>query len=146
MKKPIVLVIDDDPTIRKAIAIALREERVEVREACNGREGLALVEELEPVVIILDLLMYGMTGIEFLETLRPRPCDPYAVIVLTGNYIDEDIKRCFDLGCYYFTRKPFTLVEICCLVNRCLDFKRMEATYLRHQEQLLELAAPIAAG
>ena len=142
MDRPIVLVIDDEASILKATQIAMQDQPLTVRMATNGEQGLVLVKELEPTVIVLDLLMPGMSGFEFLEALKPKPEAPYGVVILTGNYTDEDMQRCFDLGCYFFLRKPFGKVELCCLVNRCIDMKRLEASARQQREQLQELVAP----
>lgn len=141
MDQPIVLVIDDEPSILKATQIALQDQPVRVVVTSSGQEGLTLVAELRPAVIVLDLLMPGMNGFQFLEQLRPQPEDPYGVIILTGNYTDEDMQCCFDLGCYFFIRKPFGKVELSCLVNRCIAMKELEAAARSHRRQLEELLA-----
>lgn len=141
MGKASVLIIDDETSILKATQIAMKDQEIEVHLATNGQEGLAMVHRVEPVVIVLDLQMPAMNGFQFLETLQPKPEDPYGVVILTGNYSDEDMQRCFDLGCYFFLRKPFGKVEICCLVNRCIAMKRLEANERRYREQLEEQVA-----
>lgn len=144
MDTPVVLVIDDEASILKATQIALADQPVRVEVASNGRQGLRKVEELQPTVIVLDLLMPGFSGFQFLEELHPKEDAPYGVIILTGNYSDEDMQRCFDLGCYFFIRKPFGKVEISCMVNRCIAMKRLEADARSYRQQLEEMIARLA--
>lgn len=100
--------IDDEPTLLKAVEIALREQSVEVIGCCTGQEGLKMVDELRPQVILLDLFMPGMTGIQFLDKLQLKPSDPYAIAILSGSTDDENLERSFNRGGHYFLHKPFS--------------------------------------
>lgn len=72
-RKRKILLIDDDEDIRELIAFYLPEERFETKTAANGKEGLKMLEEFKPDLVILDLLMPVMDGIQFLDALRQDP-------------------------------------------------------------------------
>ena len=112
MPNPSVPVIDDEPAVRAAVAEDLRREPYELVFAENGKEGLAMVEDSTPIVIILDLGMPVMDGLEFLERIALQPTDPYSVIVLTGHGSAKDIKLCYEAGVSIFLKKPFNLFEV----------------------------------
>src|ERR1700751_5215585 len=89
-----ILIVDDHPVVRAGLASMLGTQKsVEVVGAAwNGQEAFALIERHWPEVILLDLRMPGMNGIETLQALRSIP-DPPRVIVLTNFETDEDVYR-----------------------------------------------------
>ncbi len=113
-----LLIIDDEAVVRNGLRITLANEGCEIIMAENGKEGLKLVHQHNPQIIILDLKMPVMGGIEFLEQLHPYINNPYSVIVLTGYGTDEDIERCYQLGVQNFLRKPVNLYELKGVVQR----------------------------
>ena len=81
-----VLLVDDDAAARAVLARTLAREGWEVREAENGRVALELIEEHEPTLVLLDLMMPEMDGFEFVEALRARPAwQGIPVVVLTAK-------------------------------------------------------------
>lgn len=89
-----VLVVDDDADARAMIVRTLEKERLNVIEADNGRTALAQVAEHRPALILLDLVMPVMDGIEFIEALRRRPEGRgVAVVVLTAKDLTADDRR-----------------------------------------------------
>ncbi len=104
-----ILVIDDEESIIETIREVLKGRCYEIISATNGKEGLAEYEKEQPILVILDLMMPVMNGVEFLENLKIRYHDICSVIVLTGHGDEEDIKKCFDLGIFSFIKKPFDI-------------------------------------
>jgi signal transduction histidine kinase/DNA-binding response OmpR family regulator/CHASE3 domain sensor protein len=86
------LVVDDSADARRLAATYLGEEGFEIREACDGREALAQLEDFSPDLIILDLLMPVMDGVEFLKTLRqdPRHLHRPVVVVTAKDLTPEE--------------------------------------------------------
>ena len=125
MADPNVLVIDDEPPVREAVAEDLKREGYNLLFAENGREGLALVERYVPTVIILDLRMPVMDGLEFLSRIKVKTSDPYSVIVLTGHGNAEDVKRCYEAGVSIFLKKPFNLYEVRGAVKNAMATKQL---------------------
>ena len=94
-----VLIIDDHPLLRRGVMqlLELENELEPVGEASDGREGLQLAQELDPDLILLDLNMEGMTGVETLRALRDQGSEA-CVVVLTVSDSDEDITNSLRAG------------------------------------------------
>jgi signal transduction histidine kinase/CheY-like chemotaxis protein len=93
--KPRILVIDDDAASRYLISNLLVDCDCELREATSGAEGLRMVEECKPAMVVLDLVMHGMNGFEVLETLRRDATTSRLPIVIhtSKSLQDEDYRR-----------------------------------------------------
>jgi two-component system, NarL family, response regulator len=104
-----ILIVDDHPVVRAGLASMLgTQERLEVVGAAwNGQEAFALIEQHRPQVVLLDIRMPGMNGIEILEALRSMP-DPPRVLVLTNFETDEDIYRAVRAGAHGYLLKSTT--------------------------------------
>ncbi len=104
-----VLIVEDEELIRKGIVLTVdwpALDCVVVGEAANGEEGLAAVEKYGPSLIVTDLKMPGMDGIEMLTRLRARGCTA-AVIILTAHDSFEYARSALRLGAVDFLLKPF---------------------------------------
>jgi DNA-binding NarL/FixJ family response regulator len=101
-----VAIIDDSVVIRQRL-VAMLDETPEIRVVCtaaDGREGLECIVEHKPDVVILDIRMPGMSGIEVLEALRQHERTP-TVVVLTNFPYPVYRKRCQELGAEFFFDK-----------------------------------------
>ncbi len=125
MTDPSVLIIDDESAVREVVVEGLKREGYDFLHAENGEEGLALAQQHLPTVIILDLRMPVMDGLEFLAKVSLKPSDPYSVIVLTGHGNENAVKECYDLGVINFLRKPFKLHEIRGAVRNAMALKQL---------------------
>ena len=112
MPKSSVLIIDDEPNVRKAVEEALKRGGYEFFQAGDGEEGLSIVHSFHPTVIMLDLRMPGMDGFNFLANLKLNSSDIKSVIVLSGHGDGDWRKECYDAGINIFLRKPFDIYEI----------------------------------
>ncbi len=131
-----ILVIDDEEIMRELISDTLEEEDYEIYWAGDGKEGMEMAKKHNPSLIILDLKMPVMNGIEMLESIDLSPASQFAVIVLTGHGYDEDIKRCFHLGVCAFLRKPFNVYEFKGLVRCTMLTKQYEELQRKSNEKL----------
>ncbi len=107
-----LLIIDDDMLVREVLKASLSTEGYEILTAGNGQEGLDTLKKQNPQVIILDLKMPEMGGIEFLNALKPEIGNSSSIIVLTGYDTDVEIEKCYDLGVQSFLRKPVNVCEL----------------------------------
>lgn len=115
-----VLVVDDDPSIRRMIVAALRREGYSFHEAPNGRDALAIMREHQPDVVLLDLMMPVLSG---WDVLRERNADPslrrIPVIVVSANR-DPAVATAVDAGICAFLPKPFDIGTLSALVRSCI--------------------------
>jgi len=108
-----ILIVDDHPVVRAGLASMLgtQESLHVVGAAWNGQEAFALIERHRPQVMLLDLRMPGMNGIETLQALRSLP-DPPRVLVLTHFETDEDVYRAVRAGAQGYLLKSTTQQEM----------------------------------
>jgi len=124
-----ILVIDDEESVIRSIyrGIMIEDEDYDLYSAYNGEDGLELYYQVNPLLVILDLNMPVMGGIEFLKNIRITSFDPCSVIIMTGQSDDAYIKTCFDLGASAFLRKPFNEYQFIGLVKNFIELKRIQA-------------------
>ncbi len=106
-----ILVVEDNPELRRLYALGLNRRGFEVKLAANGAEALTRVEHERPDLVLLDLIMPVMSGWELLEKINPVDgSDMIPVIVLTGHSIEEteDMHHAV-LGVLF---KPITIAEL----------------------------------
>jgi two-component system KDP operon response regulator KdpE len=118
MNSPSVLVVDDEPQIRKLLSITLQAQGYEVREAANGKEGLALVANHPPALVLLDLGLPDQNGHEVLKHLREWFSSP--IIILSVQTGEEDIVRALDEGANDYILKPFRTGELMARIRSAL--------------------------
>lgn len=118
-----VLVIDDSFVNRQYIKTILEERRIQVIEAGDGSEGLDILESTRPDLIILDLLMPIMGGIETLQKIRDKGYQ-YPILVITADIHDSTRQKCLDLGVLGFINKPTNEREVLRLIKMVFDKKQ----------------------
>ncbi len=107
---PLVLVADDEPRITNLVAIALSEQGFRVVTASSGEQALLLDEELRPDIVLVDLVMPDLDGIEVMRQLRERRRVP--VVLLSAKSSTTDKARGLDLGADDYLAKPFQPDEL----------------------------------
>jgi DNA-binding response OmpR family regulator len=107
-----VLVVDDEVTIGEIVARYLRRAGYRTRVALTGREALAAVADESPDLIVLDLMLPGMDGLEVMRRVREAHQDRIAVILLTARGEEGDRVLGLRLGADDYVRKPFSPVEL----------------------------------
>jgi DNA-binding response OmpR family regulator len=105
-----VLVVDDDPQLRAMLGYALVQEGLRVNEASTGEEALGLLERISPDVILMDVLMPGMGGVETCRRVRAQSAVP--IIMLTALGRDEDVVAGLEAGADDYCTKPLSLVQL----------------------------------
>ena len=105
-----VLVVDDDPAMRRTLSINLRARDYEVETAGDGRSALQVVEERMPDVVLLDLGLPDLDGVAVLTQLRSFTQVP--VIVVSARTESDDKVEALDLGADDFVTKPFDIEEL----------------------------------
>ncbi len=103
-----IVVVDDNPLIRDMIEDLLTEDGYEVTVAENGAEGLKAIEKVKPHLILLDIDMPEMSGVETLKRIRKTDAR-VGVVMITGNDTLEMMEECRSHGAYDYLTKPFDL-------------------------------------
>lgn len=117
-----VLVVEDNPAMVALLADALIDAGLIVISAENGKEGLVLVETEKPDLVILDLMMPVMSGLQVLRTLRSEPVTQYLpVVVLTGRNGPADALDGWMGGADRYLTKPCSMEEILAAVHDMLS-------------------------
>lgn len=123
-QQKIVLVVDDEKNIRFTVVHALKSDSIVVESASSGVDGLRKFQERNYDLLLIDLRMPGMTGLEMLREIRKMdPASPPAVI-LTAYGLPEQLLEAASLGAIDYIRKPFSIRTIRSLVDEI--FERME--------------------
>jgi len=113
-----VLVVDDDETIRRTLRINLRARGYDVEEVASGRDALSTFEDAPPDLVILDLGLPDVDGVEVLRRLRRTSQVP--VVVLSARHQSDDKVEALDEGADDYVTKPFGMDELMARVRSAL--------------------------
>ncbi len=120
-----ILVVDDDPTLQRTLRINLRARGHEVLVAGTGRQAVELFVSDEPELVILDLGLPDLDGVEVLRRLRQRSVVP--VVVLSARQEADDKVEALDEGADDYVSKPFSMDELMARVRAALRRMTTEA-------------------
>ena len=131
-----ILIVDDEPTIRETLSLVLKEEKYECDLAENGAEGLKRVKEKNFDLIITDLKMPEMGGLELMEkvkTISPKT----SVMIITAYASLESAIQALRLGAYDYIIKPLDFDDVILRIKRLMDHRELlnENEYLRKEVQ-----------
>jgi two-component system nitrogen regulation response regulator NtrX len=132
-----ILVIDDEAAIRDSLRMTLEYEGYECLGAATGQEGLAMVERESPDLVLLDVKMPGMDGLEVLDRLRAVN-DTLPVIVVSGHGTISTAVEATKKGAFDFIEKPFASERVLVSLRNALDQRR-----LRDENRSLRKAAEV---
>ena len=121
--RPKILLAEDEEHIAKLIVFKLNREGYDVSVAQNGREALELFEKDEYKLLILDVMMPLVDGMEVLKRVRAtaRPSAHVPILMLTAKGRQSDAAQAADLGATQFLRKPFDPAELASIVGALVN-------------------------
>jgi len=123
--RPGVLIVDDDAAHRRLTSRMLASAGFELHCAANGDEALGLLTTLQPSLMLLDLAMPGMGGLDLMRRLRDSPrTAAMPVIIMTGNAATEIVRTSLDLGAVDFLVKPFDRTTLLAKLHRALGSEK----------------------
>ncbi len=132
--KPRILVIDDEAAIRDSLRMILEYEHYEFVGASSGSEGIALVKRDPPNVVLLDIKMPGMNGLDTLTEIR-KVDESLPVAMISGHGTITDAMQATRLGAFDFVEKPFTSERVLVTIAKGLELRE-----LRQENRELKLA------
>ena len=145
-----ILVVDDEEGIRESLGSILRDERYSVETAASGEEALQMIGGREFQVVLLDVWLPGMDGMETLKRIQDLPRPP-SVIMISGHGNIETAVRATKLGAFDFVEKPLSLEKVNVLVRNAVQQRRLqeENQTLRnervHRYQVIGESVPMKA-
>ena len=110
MRDDTSLIIEDEPQIRRVVANALRTELLRVLEASTGRTGIDLAAAEQPGLIVLDLGLPDIAGLEVCKEIRKWSSAP--IVVLSARHSDREKALLLDAGADDYITKPFSTLEL----------------------------------
>ncbi len=139
-----ILVVDDEPTIGEVVSRYLQRAGYRTRRATDGHAAMAAVEQLAPDLIVLDLMLPGIDGLEVMRRVRDRARHPTAIILLTARGEESDRVVGLRLGADDYVVKPFSPAELVARVDavlRRLDTSPGIEAPMRFGELVIDTAA-----
>lgn len=119
-----ILVVDDEPDLRELVSYNLQKNGYLVLEADNGKLGLNMVLEQRPSLVLLDILLPGLSGLDVCREIRRRPeLDAMPIIMLTAMGEDSDVVLGLELGANDYIPKPFSLKVLLARIRTALRHK-----------------------
>jgi len=116
-----ILVVDDDPSIRKFVQVNLEARGYGVLIAVDGEEGVRMSEKTKPELIILDIVMPGIDGFAVCRKIRESSGVP--IIMLSAREGENDKENCVTCGANDYLTKPFVLKELLVQIQSLLGMK-----------------------
>ena len=132
-RSAVVLLVDDDARIRRTVGAGLRLEGFEVVPASGGRAALAAVERIDPAVILLDMAMPDLDGLEVLRRLRAAGNDLPVCVLSARDEIGDRVAG-LEAGADDYVVKPFALEEVVARLHALLR-RRPRAGRRRHRDR-----------
>jgi len=135
-----ILLIDDEPDLLRVLARSLKADGHEVATALNGPDGLAAFEGQHPAIVITDIKMPGMSGIEVLKRIKEREPDA-EVIIITGHGDMDNAVEALHFGASDFITKPFRGETLAIAIRRAeekIDLRRRLKEYTLDLENKIE--------
>ena len=115
-----ILVVDDERNIRRSLEMILTGEGYEVICVPSGREAIETIKDDKPHVVLLDIVLPGMNGIEVLRSVRESNPD-LSVIMISGHGTVQDAVMATKLGAYDFLEKPLSREKVLLTVAHALE-------------------------
>lgn len=135
--EPTVLVVDDDSSIRWVLARALNNAEFKVLSCDDGQQALNIIAKHQPHLVITDIQMNGMSGLELLQSINQQW--PELPVIMITAYADTDLaSKTHELGAFDYLPKPFDINQVIKLCQRALDSYKTSSDlplWLQHIEK-----------
>ena len=136
MEKSRVLIIDDEASIRSILSMLLQKNDYNVQVADSGQSGLEVYTQFKPAVILLDLKMPGMDGMEVMEALDKRLNADCKTIIMTAHGEVRSAVEAMKKGAFDYLQKPFDNDELLAIISRAVEMVSLKRRVKELEEQL----------
>jgi sigma-B regulation protein RsbU (phosphoserine phosphatase) len=141
-KKPLILIVDDVPKNLQVLGNILQKKVCDIAMATSGMQALKIIADVLPDLILLDIMMPGMDGLDVCKQLKDSPeTKDIPVIFITAKTETEDIVKGFKFGAVDYVTKPFNASELLARVHTHLELKKARET---QQELISKLQKALA--
>src|SRR3954471_22804311 len=134
---PLILVVDDEQSYRDALSVALEREGFTVETAADGAEAIVKFEAVSPALVLLDVMLPRMSGIDVCRELRARSQVP--IIMVTARNAEIDAVVGLEVGADDYVTKPFRLRELVARVRAALRRGPGEETGAAQPDEVIEI-------
>ena len=121
-----ILVVDDEPIIRENLERILAEENYEVRSVALGKDALNILEDMEMDVLLLDLNLPDINGLEVLKDAKKLDPELMVIIIITGYASVESAVKALKLGAYDYIKKPFKADVIKLIIKLAFEAQQLK--------------------
>ena len=125
MTKTNILIVDDDPKVRKTLSDILRVRGYAPTAIATGKAALDRIEEETPAVALIDLKLEDMSGLELMGRIKEY-CPDTECIVLTGYASQASAIEAVNLGAYSYMQKPYDMEQLLMTIRRALEKQEAE--------------------
>ncbi len=133
--KPLITVVDDNPSNLQMIGKLLSYNGYKVDMAKNGEDALKLIGKKKPDLILLDLVMPGIGGVDVCKKIKSNPeTKDIPIVFCTGNVERTDVEKCFDAGCDDFTTKPIEPIILLSRIETHLELNNLRKQYQQEKK------------
>jgi two-component system NtrC family response regulator len=137
--KPKILVIDDDTSLRRVLEYNLQTVGYAVTSVASGEEGLKLFADVSPDLVITDMKMPGMDGMQVLKTVKERSSETLVIMITAFGTVDVAVEA-MKSGAYDYITKPFNRDELLLTVAKALQFKGLTTENRRLKDEISDKA------
>ena len=130
-----ILIVDDEQGIREALSSILADEGYEPSAVASGEECLALLDRRSVDLVLLDVWLDGIDGLETLDRMRRNGMDPM-VVMISGHANIESAVRATKLGAFDFIEKPLSLEKVILVIKNALEVHRLGQENRQLREEL----------
>jgi two-component system cell cycle response regulator len=142
-----ILIVDDAPANLDVLGAMLRQQGYRTYVATSGERALELAQRVQPDLVLLDIMMQGMDGLEACRQLKAHPDTArIPVIFMSARTDTDDIVAGFDIGAADYIPKPLRLAEVCARVRAQLQFKRRSENGEQQAQRLSTLVNSLDEG
>jgi two-component system response regulator HydG len=134
-RAPKILIIDDEPLMRMSISDALKEDGYEVSETASGREGVALAKDASFDIVITDLRLPDLDGIEVLKACKKASSETMVVLITAYGAVETAVEA-MKYGAYDYITKPFRMEELLLMIRRMVRLRDLEQENILLKEQV----------